>query len=134
MSAKMNVLGAAVAVEGLPSAAQISTPVKGSWINVAGWEGLGLAVLDAALGTAATTTLDVKLETNDSDDIADDAASEDLGVAFTQVTNAVGAGLQAVAFKVDGAKKFVRFYAAAGGVSPSFQRSAMLLGFPKYSS
>ena len=99
---------------------------NGTGIDLQGYEGDILFILDSAAGGGSSPTLDVTIE--DSDDNSTFGALS--GAAFTQVTGS--ASTQKLSISADECKRYVRVKFTIGGSSPSFDFSVTGLGLKKY--
>ena len=116
----MNIQKANV-VELAPIAAVTATG-NGTGVDITAYEGYGQIVLVSAAGTGTSPTLDVKVQES-----SDDSTYTDItGLAFTQVTDAADI-TQMLQIDISGTKKYVRVVDTAGGTTPSFDRSVVLI-------
>jgi len=114
----------------LAAAAQRTTTLTGTGIDVLDYEGVALIVLNASAGTGTNPTLDVKLQHSDDDSTYADVT----GGAFTQVTDAAGtAGVQVLKVNVSDLKQYLRVIGTVGGTSPSFNYGVEFVGIKKAS-
>ncbi len=97
---------------------------NGAAVNVRDYIGIPKVILDSAIGTGTTPTLDVKLQ-----DSADGSTgwTDITGAVFTQVTDAAAA-LEAIGLKVDEVKEYIRAVVTITGTGPSFTFSVHLAG------
>lgn len=135
MSNQVMALGSVEAPLNLKSVAAVTATGTGTGIDLQGYTGIGLIVLDsAAAGAGTNPTLDVTFEeSDDNSTFTAVPAGAFLGDGnFTQVTNAVSK--QVRKFVVDDRKRYIREAHAIGGTSsPSFTYGVALLGQKKYS-
>ena len=110
---------------GLPTGEKTATG-NGSGVDLKGYEGDVLFVLDSAAGGGSSPTLDVTIE--DSDDNSTFASLS--GAAFMQVTGT--ASTQKITISADECKRYVRVKYTIGGSSPTFTFSVNGLGLQKY--
>ena len=114
----------------LAPAAQRTTTLTGTGIDVLDYEGVALAVLNASAGTGTTPTLDAKLQHSDDDSTYADVT----GGAFAQVTDVAGtAGVQVLKANVSDLKRYVRVVGTITGTTPSFDFGAEFIGIKKAS-
>ncbi len=114
MTHLLNALARAVGLV-LAAAAQRTSTLTGTGIDVLDYEGVTLAVLNASAGTGTTPTLDVKLQHSDDDSTYADVA----GGTFTQVTDVAGtAGVQVLKVNVSDLKRYVRVIGTIAGTTP----------------
>ena len=99
---------------------------NGTGIDLQGYEGDILFVLDSGAGGGSSPTLDVTIE--DSDDNSTFGSLS--GAAFTQVTDS--ASTQKLSISADECKRYVRVKFTIGGSSPTFDLSVTGLGLKKY--
>tara|TARA_Y100001938_G_scaffold137686_1_gene202224 strand:+ start:471 stop:851 length:381 start_codon:yes stop_codon:yes gene_type:complete len=99
---------------------------NGTGIDLQGYEGDILFVLDSSAGGGSSPTLDVTIE--DSDDNSTFGSLS--GAAFTQVTGS--ASTQKLSISADECKRYVRVKFTIGGSSPTFDLSVTGLGLKKY--
>lgn len=100
-----------------------TTTANGTSIDVLDYMGVAKAILDSALGTGTTPTLDVKIQ-----DSADNSVFADVaGAVFAQVTAAANV-LLAIALDMDAVRRYIRAVATIGGTTPSFTFSVHLVG------
>ena len=99
---------------------------NGTGIDLQGYEGDILFVLDSSVGGGSSPTLDVTIE--DSDDNSTFGSLS--GAAFTQVTGS--ASTQKLSISADECKRYVRVKFTIGGSSPTFDLSVTGLGLKKY--
>ena len=129
MTHLLNALAQAVGLV-LAPAAQRTTTLTGTGIDVLDYEGVALAVLNASAGTGTTPTLDVKLQHSDDDSTYADVT----GGAFTQVTDVAGtAGVQVMKVNVSDLKRYVRVIGTIAGTTPSFEFGVEFIGIKKVS-
>lgn len=129
MTHLLNALAQAVGLV-LAPAAQRTTTLTGTGIDVLDYEGVALAVLNASAGTGTTPTLDVKLQHSDDDSTYADVT----GGAFTQVTDVAGtAGVQVMKVNVSDLKRYVRVIGTIAGTTPSFEFGVEFIGIKKAS-
>lgn len=110
------------------SATNTST-LTGTGVDVSAYEGVCLAVLNTALGTGTTPTLDGKLQSSDA---VGGTYADITGATFAQVTDAADV-VEAIPFVVGDAKAFVRFVGTIAGTTPSFVFGVELIGLKKTS-
>ena len=114
----------------LAAAAQRTSTLTGTGIDVLDYEGVALAVLNASAGTGTTPTLDVKLQHSDDDSTYADVT----GGTFTQVTDAAEtAGVQVLKVNVSDLKRYVRVIGTIAGTTPSFEFGVEFVGIKKAS-
>ena len=99
---------------------------NGTGIDLQGYEGDILFVLDSSAGGGSSPTLYVTIE--DSDDNSTFGSLS--GAAFTQVTGS--ASTQKLSISADECKRYVRVKFTIGGSSPTFDLSVTGLGLKKY--
>ena len=129
MTHLLNALAQAVGLV-LAAAAQRTSTLTGTGIDVLDYEGVTLAVLNASAGTGTTPTLDVKLQHSDDDSTYADIT----GGAFTQVTDVAGtAGIQVLKVNVSDLKRYVRVIGTIAGTTPSFEFGVEFVGIKKAS-
>ena len=129
MTHLLNALAQAVGLV-LAAAAQRTSTLTGTGIDVLDYEGVTLAVLNASAGTGTTPTLDVKLQHSDDDSTYADVT----GAAFTQVTDAAEtAGVQVLKVNVSDLKRYVRVIGTIAGTTPSFEFGVEFVGIKKAS-
>ena len=129
MTHLLNALAQAVGLV-LAPAAQRTTTLTGTGIDVLDYEGVALAVLNASAGTGTDPTLDVKLQHSDDDSTYADVT----GGAFTQVTDVAGtAGVQVMKVNVSDLKRYVRVIGTIAGTTPSFEFGVEFIGIKKAS-
>ena len=110
------------------TAAAVTSNTNGSAVDVHNFVGTLQVVLNAGNATAGTSpTLDVKLQTSDSNSTNFTDVS---GATFTTVTNVANTGgVQTLNLVSDTLKQYVRAVATIGGTaSPSFPASVTVLG------
>ena len=112
----------------LPSAVNTST-ATGTGVDVSGFQGKLKLVLDTAIGTGTTPTLDVTVEDGLTLGGAYAAVTDANGdaYAFTQVTDAA-AVLASIAVDTRDCRKFIRVVATITGTTPSFTCSLNAVG------
>jgi len=129
MTHLLNALAQAVGLVLAPAAQRTST-LTGTGIDVLDYEGVALAVLNASAGTGTTPTLDVKLQHSDDDSTYADVT----GGTFTQVTDAAEtAGVQVLKVNVSELKRYVRVIGTIAGTTPSFEFGIEFVGIKKAS-
>lgn len=129
MTHLLNALAQAVGLV-LAAAAQRTSTLTGTGIDVLDYEGVALAVLNASAGTGTTPTLDVKLQHSDDDSTYADVT----GGVFTQVTDAAEtAGVQVLKVNVSDLKRYVRVIGTIAGTTPSFDFGVEFVGIKKAS-
>ena len=129
MTHLLNALAQAVGLV-LAAAAQRTSTLTGTGIDVLDYEGVTLAVLNASAGTGTTPTLDVKLQHSDDDSTYADIT----GGAFAQVTDVAGtAGVQVLKANVSDLKRYVRVIGTIAGTTPSFEFGVEFVGIKKAS-
>ena len=128
MSVIQQNLGKLTLIAGHPTAARTATG-QTSGIDLRGYDGDVVFVLDSAAGAGTSPTLDVTIE--DSADNSSFAAISSGAVAFTQVTGTAAA--QAVSVNKDDARRYVRIkYTIGGSSGQSFTFSVNGFGLKKY--
>lgn len=112
------------------AARQTTTPVKGSAIDLMGYDGILRVMLSADAAAAGTNpTLDVKIQ--ESVDTTDGNFSDISGKAFTQVTTVASA--QTLSIDVRATKRYIRAYIALGGTNtPTFDLAVIAVGRKQY--
>ena len=131
MTAILNALARGDVKNLLGSLSRGAGTTNGTGVDMRDYEGVVLAVLDSA-ASAATGTLDVKLqESDDNVTFTDIAIAQIIGGAFTQVTSAA-ASVQSRYFDVSAVKQFVR--AQGVGVNAATVYGVNLIGQKKYQS
>lgn len=110
-----------VVSESLAPAARTAS-ANGTSVDLQGYDGDVLAVLDSAAGTGTSPTMDVKVQ-----DSADNSAFADVtGLTFTQVINAVS--LQTLRIDSRSVRRYIRLVATIGGTTPSFTAVGLIVG------
>lgn len=104
-----------------PSLARTAS-ANGTGVDVTAYDGEAVFVLDSALGTGTSPTLDVKLQDSPDNSIWTDIP----GATFAQVTDAAAAQ-EKIKANITGASKWVRAVATIGGTTPSFTFSVHAL-------
>lgn len=106
-----------------------------SAVDLQGYEGIGELMLNAELASAGSSpTLDVTLQDCDTSDgqFAEVASAKGGPIAFTQVTDAAGAGLQVKALDFKSLKRFVKVVPVLGGTGgPAITFSTAIRGRKK---
>lgn len=96
---------------------------NGTGVDLQGYVGDAVAILNSAAGTGTTPTLAVKIQ-----DSADNSAFADVaGYTFTTVTDAA-ASLQTLKVDTRLARRYVRAVATIGGTTPVFVSGVTLAG------
>lgn len=128
-------LGNALALA--PTPLQLAAPIArtstltGTAIDLLDYEGEGLFILNAALATAGTTpTLDCKLQHCAT---SGGTYADITGATYTQVTDAAGAGMQALSLNVSNLERYVKIIGTIAGANASFDFTASFVGFKKAS-
>ncbi len=111
-----------------PIAARTTT-LTGSAFKVSALAGIGALVLQSAAGTGTTPTLDAKIQHSDD---GSTGWTDVAGLAFTQVTDG-GTAYEAVRFKPDAVKPFIRAVGTIAGSTPSFTFGVSLVSPKQYS-
>lgn len=107
--------------ESLAPAARTAT-VNGSSLDLQGYNGEVMAILDSAAGTGTSPTLDGKIQ-----DSADNSTFADVtGLTFAQVTTA--ASLQTLRIDPRAVRRYIRQVGVIGGTSPSFNCVGLFVG------
>lgn len=109
-----------------PTAAQTATGTV-TGVDLQGYDGDLVLILDSAAGSGNTPTLDVTIEHSDSLGSGYTALT---GAAFTRVTTS--ASNQKLTISKDEAKRYVRVAYTIAGSSPSFTFSVNGVGVKKY--
>lgn len=117
----LDLKGELAVARSLASAARTAS-ANGVSLDLQGYNGQLMAILESAAGTGTTPTLDVKVQ-----DSADDTAFADVsGLTFTQVTTA--ASLQTLRIDSRAVRRYIRLVATIGGSTPSFNCAGLFVG------
>lgn len=123
----MHDLHSPVTVEPLLAMSARAASVNGTGVDMKDYLGIGKVILDAALGTGTTPTLDVKLQHSDDDGVADTYTDITDG-DFDQVTDALGNGVQEKKIDLDAVRRYVRAVVTIGGTNyPTFSCNCIVL-------
>jgi len=106
-----------------------TTTANGNSHDRIGEHGKAMALIDSAVGTGTTPTLDVSFEDSD-DDTTFAAVAAALVGPVVQITDG-GASFQAVELDLDGMRRFIRAVATIAGTTPSFTFSVSLVAAPR---
>lgn len=120
---------ASAVVSQLEAVAARTSTLTGTAFDTLGYEGSMLVLLSSALGTGTSPTLDVKIQHSDS---ASSGFADITGAAFTQVTDAAGAGVQNLVLRRDKVKRYIRVIGTIAGTTPSFTFGVAFEGLEKY--
>lgn len=120
MSYQLNSL----AVMSIVASGRITASTNAPGVDLSDYQGTALFHLNASAPEGAAQTLDVKLQSSDSQG----GPYVDSGISFTQVTTAGGASFQQVMASTDGFKKYVRAVATLGGTSPAVTYGLTITG------
>lgn len=104
-----------------------TSTLTGTGVDVTDYEGIGLVVLNSALGTGTTPTLDGKVQ--DCATVGGTYADVS-GATFTQITHAADA-MEVIAINVSNVKGFIRIVGTIAGTNPSFVCGAVFIGIKK---
>lgn len=118
-------LSAELTISETLAAAARTASGNGAAVDLQGYVGKIMVVLDSALGTGTTPTLDVKLQDCDT---SGGTYADISGATFTQVTGAAGAGAQKMGVDVRGVRRFIRAVATIAGSTPSFACAVLVAG------
>lgn len=114
----------ALTIISLAAAARVAADANRTGVDLRGYSGEAILVLDASATEAADNTLAVKIQHSADNGGAD--AYVDSGVSFTTVTNAA-ASFQTKHLNVDQFKRYIRVVDDVAGTSPACTRSVTLL-------
>jgi len=127
LSSILKALGIGEVLRGIVAGTYDATET-GTGVDVSGWDGTAIAVLDSSAGGDTDHTLDVKLQTCAT---VDGTYADITGATFTQVDDTEGGATEVISFDVSAAKAFVRAVGTIAGTSPEFTFSVTLFGIPK---
>lgn len=123
----MHDLNSPVTIVPLLAMSARSVSENGTGADMRDYIGKGKVILDAALGSGTTPTLNVKLQHSD-DDGSTDTYTDITDGDFDEVTGAAGNGVQEKEIDLDAVRRYVRAVATIAGTNyPTFSCNCIVL-------
>jgi len=126
LSSILKALGTGEVLRGILAGTYTETET-GTGVDVSGWDGVAIAILDSS-AMSADDTLDVKLQTCAT---VDGTYADITGATFTQVDDTAGGSTQVIAFDVSAAEAFVLAVGTIAGTTTSGDFCVTFFGIPK---